>query len=54
MPVFAAPERLGELMRRDQKARTGLTCVLDGPRGVEVVTGVPASEVLATLAEVQS
>ena len=39
------------LMARDKKAVDGLTFVLDGPRGVEVVAGVPADAVEATLAE---
>jgi 5-deoxy-5-amino-3-dehydroquinate synthase len=37
------------LMRRDKKALDGLTFVLDGPQGVEVVAGVESSEVVATL-----
>ncbi len=40
------------LMRRDKKALDGLTFVLDGPRGVEVVTGVdeaPARDALARM-----
>jgi 5-deoxy-5-amino-3-dehydroquinate synthase len=38
-------------MARDKKAVDGLTFVLDGPRGVEVVAGVPADDVHATLLE---
>jgi 5-deoxy-5-amino-3-dehydroquinate synthase len=38
-----------ELMRRDKKARDGLTFVLDGPRGVELVAGVDDEHVLAAL-----
>jgi 5-deoxy-5-amino-3-dehydroquinate synthase len=38
-------------MARDKKALDGLTFVLDGPRGVEVVSGVPADAVEATLRE---
>ena len=34
------PTELVELMRRDKKALDGLTFVLDGPDGVEVVAGV--------------
>ena len=30
-----------ELFRRDKKALTGLTFVLDGPNGLEVVEQVP-------------
>ena len=32
-------------MARDKKALDGLTFVLDGPRGVEVVTDVPRAAV---------
>jgi 5-deoxy-5-amino-3-dehydroquinate synthase len=41
LPSGAEPEQLVQLMGRDKKARLGLTFVLDGPRGVEPVTGVP-------------
>lgn len=37
------------LMRRDKKALGGLTFVLDGPRGVEVVNGVDEAPVRAAL-----
>ncbi len=41
-------------MGRDKKVTGGgLTFVLDGPAGLEVVQGVPAEAVLATLAELQ-
>ncbi len=41
-------------MGRDKKVTGGgLTFVLDGPAGLEVVQGVPAETVLATLAELQ-
>ena len=40
---------LVELMRRDKKALDGLTFVLDGPQGVEVVTGVDEAPVRAAL-----
>ncbi|MGB7878890.1 MAG: 3-dehydroquinate synthase family protein [Ilumatobacteraceae bacterium] len=48
------PERLDvdalmSLMARDKKALNGLTFVLDGPDGVEVVEGVPEAAVRATL-----
>nr|MBA3606655.1 3-dehydroquinate synthase [Acidimicrobiia bacterium] len=43
-------DRLVDLMRRDKKAIDGLTFVLDGPRGVEVVAAVPESAVRAALA----
>ncbi len=38
-------------MARDKKALDGLTFVLDGPRGVEVVKSVPAEAVETTLRE---
>lgn len=42
LPKGCDPQRLIELMGRDKKALTaGLTFVLDGPAGVEVVAGVP-------------
>jgi 5-deoxy-5-amino-3-dehydroquinate synthase len=40
-----------DVMGRDKKARNGLTFVLDGPRGVEVVEGVALDEVHAALKE---
>jgi 5-deoxy-5-amino-3-dehydroquinate synthase len=41
LPTGCDPQRLVDLMGRDKKALTaGLTFVLDGPVGVEVVTGV--------------
>ena len=49
-PGSAAPDLLGS-MARDKKAQHDLTFVLDGPAGVEVVRGVGAADVLATLAE---
>ena len=36
-------------MGRDKKALDGLTFVLDGPSGVEVVAGVPEAPVRAAL-----
>jgi 5-deoxy-5-amino-3-dehydroquinate synthase len=39
-----------ELMRKDKKALDGLTFVLDGSDGVEVVPGVADEPVLAALA----
>ena len=42
-----------ELMRRDKKAFDGLTFVLDGPRGVEIVTGIEDRQVLAALEQVR-
>ena len=49
IPAGLDPRHLLELMRRDKKALTGLTFVLDGPDGVEVVAGVPDEPVLAAL-----
>lgn len=47
-------DRLVETMARDKKATGGLTFVLDGPPGVEVVHDVPQAEVEAVLKEMQS
>jgi 5-deoxy-5-amino-3-dehydroquinate synthase len=44
-------EDLIRLMRLDKKAFAGLAFVLDGPRGAELVPGVPEEIVRATLAE---
>jgi 5-deoxy-5-amino-3-dehydroquinate synthase len=45
---------LVDVMGRDKKVTGGgLTFILDGPDGLEVVRGVPASAVLATLPELQ-
>ena len=38
-----------EVMRRDKKALDGLTFVLDGPNGVEVVSGLSETDVRAAL-----
>ncbi|HEX2047238.1 MAG TPA: 3-dehydroquinate synthase family protein [Acidimicrobiales bacterium] len=51
VPPGHDPAELVRLMARDKKAVDGLTFVLDGPGGVEVVAGVPAGAVEATLAE---
>ena len=40
LPAGSDPEQLVEIMGRDKKALAGLTFVLDGPSGVEVVPGV--------------
>ncbi|MER5359959.1 hypothetical protein [Streptomyces sp. NPDC002785] len=42
---------LVDLMRLDKKATTGLTFVLDGPDGAELVSGVPQSAIATVLAE---
>jgi 5-deoxy-5-amino-3-dehydroquinate synthase len=49
LPSGADPTELVGLMVRDKKAIDGLTFVLDGPNGVEVVRGVDESTVLETL-----
>jgi len=49
LPPDADTAQLVELMGRDKKAINGLTFVLDGPAGVEQVTGVGASDVEAVL-----
>ncbi|MET0881417.1 MAG: 3-dehydroquinate synthase family protein [Acidimicrobiales bacterium] len=48
------PGALVDLMRRDKKAFDGLTFVLDGPRGPEVVTGVADRHVLSALEQVRA
>jgi 5-deoxy-5-amino-3-dehydroquinate synthase len=42
LPPGSDPDALLELFGRDKKAIEGITFVLDGPRGVEPVTGIPA------------
>jgi 5-deoxy-5-amino-3-dehydroquinate synthase len=49
VPTGLAAGHLLDLMGRDKKALDGLTFVLDGPRGVEVVPGVEPGVVLDTL-----
>jgi 5-deoxy-5-amino-3-dehydroquinate synthase len=49
----ALGDQLLDLMGRDKKARAGLTFVLDGPRGVEVVGGVDPAVARAALAAVR-
>ena len=52
LPEGGMPADLLALMGRDKKAVDGLTFVLDGPDGVEIVTGVDpeaAAEVLTTM-----
>ncbi|MBO0731873.1 MAG: 3-dehydroquinate synthase, partial [Acidimicrobiaceae bacterium] len=52
VPPGLSAEELVEVMRRDKKATGGgLTFVLDGPQGVEVVADVPAAAVVETLDE---
>jgi 5-deoxy-5-amino-3-dehydroquinate synthase len=52
LPAGVDTARLVEAMGRDKKATGGgLTFVLDGPDGLEVVPGVGHDDVLAALAE---
>lgn len=50
VPTGLDTDELVALMRRDKKAIDGLTFVLDGPDGVEVVNGVDEAPVRAALA----
>jgi 5-deoxy-5-amino-3-dehydroquinate synthase len=50
LPAGSDPEELAVLMARDKKAISGLTFVLDGPNGVEVVEGVDRAAVDAAFA----
>ncbi len=49
VPDGLPTEDLISLMERDKKALDGLTFVLDGPHGVELVTGVPEEAVRKAL-----
>jgi 5-deoxy-5-amino-3-dehydroquinate synthase len=53
LPVGVDHAALLTVMERDKKATAGLTFVLDGPEGLEVVAGVDRRLVLETLDEVQ-
>ena len=53
LPAGADADGLMLAMGRDKKAIDGLTFVLDGPAGVEVVTGVDAGLVRATIGAVR-
>jgi 5-deoxy-5-amino-3-dehydroquinate synthase len=53
LPVGADPDELMVAMGRDKKAIDGLTFVLDGPAGVEVVAGVDAGVVRDTIEAVR-
>ncbi|MDH4145420.1 MAG: 3-dehydroquinate synthase [Acidimicrobiia bacterium] len=48
LPAGSDRDELIELMGRDKKATAGLTFVLDGPAGVEAVTGVDRVDLDAT------
>ncbi|HEY3484768.1 MAG TPA: 3-dehydroquinate synthase family protein [Ilumatobacteraceae bacterium] len=49
VPEPVDPDELIALMARDKKALNGLTFVLDGPDGVEVVSGIDERDVRAAL-----
>ena len=51
VPAGHDPDTLVTLMTRDKKVVSGLTFVLDGPAGVQIVAGVDRDEVVAALAE---
>jgi 5-deoxy-5-amino-3-dehydroquinate synthase len=53
IPEHLKDEELLELMGRDKKALDGLTFVLDGPAGIEVVPQVSPDAVLIALAEMR-
>ena len=50
LPAELDPRLLIDLMRRDKKALDGLTFVLDGPHGVDIVAGIDDQPVLDALA----
>ena len=55
LPQYADPGRLVAVMGRDKKVTTdGFTFVLDGPGGLEVVSGVHERDVRASLEELRS
>lgn len=49
LPFGLRPERLVSLMSKDKKALDGMTFVLDGAHGVEVVAGVSPADAAAAL-----
>jgi 5-deoxy-5-amino-3-dehydroquinate synthase len=49
LPDGLTNDELVELMGRDKKALDGITFVLDGPNGVEQVTGVPRADIDASI-----
>jgi 5-deoxy-5-amino-3-dehydroquinate synthase len=53
LPDGADADALLTLMARDKKAVDGLTFVLDGPRGVDVVHGVDPDQVRLALETVR-
>ena len=52
LPAGLDVDTLMALMARDKKALDGLTFVLDGPGGIEVVPAIPADNVRAALATI--
>lgn len=53
LPAGADPDTLVEVMGRDKKAVAGLTFVLDGPAGVEVVAGVDRAAIDEALGRIR-
>ncbi|HWW54409.1 MAG TPA: 3-dehydroquinate synthase family protein [Acidimicrobiales bacterium] len=53
LPPGSDTAQLVELMQRDKKAISGLTFVLDGRHGVEVVPGIDPDDVAAALRDLQ-
>ncbi len=49
LPAGSDPEELVDLFSRDKKALDGVTLVLDGPNGVEPVTGIDRQVLLAAM-----
>jgi 5-deoxy-5-amino-3-dehydroquinate synthase len=54
LPPGLEDDELIELMGRDKKALDGITFVLDGPQGVESVTGVERSDIAAAIDAVRA
>ena len=54
LPPGLTNDRLVELMGRDKKALDGITFVLDGPGGVESVTGVDRALIDASIDAIRS
>jgi 5-deoxy-5-amino-3-dehydroquinate synthase len=54
LPVGMRTDELIALMGRDKKALDGLTFVLDGPDGVESLTGVPLDHIEAAIDAIRS
>jgi 5-deoxy-5-amino-3-dehydroquinate synthase len=53
LPDGLSDDSLLGLMARDKKAIDGLTFILDGPTGIEVVAGVPVAAVTQALGEMR-